>query len=408
MKKKIAIMLIFILIMVLPFQILAQDDEETDYIWLKQEIEIAQKIKEPGIYSKSAVIYDRGSKTILYGKNEHERLPMASTTKIMTAIILVENVSDLSKEIEVVKEAAMVGGSSLELKTGDKITYEGLLYGLLLCSGNDAAAQIAISMAGSIEEFADLMNAKAYSLGLKDTHFITPHGLDEEGHYTTAYELAVIADYALNMQKIAEVVSTKNYTIAVNGYPRALTNTNELLGYLEGVNGVKTGFTHNAGRCLVTSAIRDNFNIITVVLGADTKKIRTRDSINLIEYVYKNYKLINLEDRVEEAYQNWKLVNENRIEITKGIQTSKIEVKLGKIKYTKYPIRKESLENINIDIKTYKLKLNAPVKENYQLANIIISIDNKEIMRVPIEIKKEIAKKGIKEYIIETLELLSN
>ena len=335
MKKKIAIMLIFILIMVLPFQILAQDDEETDYIWLKQEIEIAQNIKEPVIYSKSAVIYDRGSKTILYGKNEHERLPMASTTKIMTAIILVENVSDLSKEIEVVKEAAMVGGSSLELKTGDKITYEGLLYGLLLCSGNDAAAQIAISMAGSIEEFADLMNAKAYSLGLKDTHFITPHGLDEEGHYTTAYELAVIADYALNMQKIAEVVSTKNYTIAVNGYPRALTNTNELLGYLEGVNGVKTGFTHNAGRCLVTSAIRDNFNIITVVLGADTKKIRTRDSINLIEYVYKNYKLINLEDRVEEAYQNWKLVNENRIEITKGIQTSKIEVKLGKIKYTK-------------------------------------------------------------------------
>ena len=391
MKKKIAIMLIFILIMSLPFQILAQDDEETDYIWLKQEIEIAQNIKEPVIYSKSAVIYDRGSKTILYGKNEHERLPMASTTKIMTAIILVENVSDLSKEIEVVKEAAMVGGSSLELKTGDKITYEGLLYGLLLCSGNDAAAQIAISMAGSIEEFADLMNAKAYSLGLKDTHFITPHGLDEEGHYTTAYELAVIADYALNMQKIAEVVSTKNYTIAVNGYPRALTNTNELLGYLEGVNGVKTGF-----------------NIITVVLGADTKKIRTRDSINLIEYVYKNYKLINLEDRVEEAYQNWKLVNENRIEITKGIQTSKIEVKLGKIKYTKYPIRKESLENINIDIKTYKLKLNAPVKENYQLANIIISIDNKEIMRVPIEIKKEIAKKGIKEYIIETLELLSN
>ncbi len=408
MKKKIAIMLIFILIMVLPFQILAQDDEETDYIWLKQEIEIAQNIKGPVIYSKSAVIYDRGSKTILYGKNEHERLPMASTTKIMTAIILVENVSDLSKEIEVVKEAAMVGGSSLELKTGDKITYEGLLYGLLLCSGNDAAAQIAISMAGSIEEFADLMNAKAYSLGLKDTHFITPHGLDEEGHYTTAYELAVIADYALNMQKIAEVVSTKNYTIAVNGYPRALTNTNELLGYLEGVNGVKTGFTHNAGRCLVTSAIRDNFNIITVVLGADTKKIRTRDSINLIEYVYKNYKLINLEDRVEEAYQNWKLVNENRIEITKGIPTSKIEVKLGKIKYTKYPIRKESLENINIDIKTYKLKLNAPVKENYQLANIIISIDNKEIMRVPIEIKKEIAKKGIKEYIIETLELLSN
>ena len=126
------------------------------------------------------------------------------------------------------------------------------------------------------------MNKKAKELNLNHTHFITPHGLDEEGHYTTAYELALMADYALNIEKFSEVVSTKIHNVNINGHIKTITNTNELLGYLNGVNGVKTGFTNGAGRCLITSVERDGFNIITVVLGADTKKIRTKDSINLI------------------------------------------------------------------------------------------------------------------------------
>ena len=250
MVKKKIIALILIILLLVPGLNFAADEEEIDYIWLQEEITSAKEAGEPVVYSKAAVVYDRGSKTILYGKNENEKLAMASTTKIMTAILLVEN-RDLNVEVEVVKEAAQVGGSSLELKTGDKLTYEALLYGLMLCSGNDAAAQIAISIAGSIEEFADLMNSKAELLGLENTHFITPHGLDEDGYYTTAYELAVLSDYALKIPKIAEVVATKTYTVLINGKPRNLINTNELLGYLEGVNGVKTGFTSNAGRCLV-------------------------------------------------------------------------------------------------------------------------------------------------------------
>ena len=191
MVKKKIIALILIILLLVPGLNFAADEEEIDYIWLQEEITSAKEAGEPVVYSKAAVVYDRGSKTILYGKNENEKLAMASTTKIMTAILLVEN-RDLNVEVEVVKEAAQVGGSSLELKTGDKLTYEALLYGLMLCSGNDAAAQIAISIAGSIEEFADLMNSKAELLGLENTHFITPHGLDEDGHYTTAYELAVL------------------------------------------------------------------------------------------------------------------------------------------------------------------------------------------------------------------------
>lgn len=405
MKKRIISIFIICIIITLPIVNLAVDSQEDiDYIWLQETIETAKELKEPTIYSKAVIAYDRTSKAILYGKNEHEKLPMASTTKIMTAIILLENV-DLNQQVEVVKEAAMVRGSSLGLKTGDKLTYEALLYGLMLCSGNDAAAQIAISVAGSIEEFAKLMNEKAKSLDLENTHFVTPHGLDEEEHYTTAYELAVIADYALNIPKIAEVVATKTYTILINGYPKTLSNTNELLGYLEGVNGVKTGFTNNAGRCLVTSVIRNDFNIITVVLGADTKKIRTKDSINLIEYIYGKYELVDLETSINEEFKNWERINKRRIKINKGIEST-VDVQLGEYQYKKYPIEKENLEKIKIQSFANNLVLEAPVSICHTVGNIEIMVNNILLMNIPIQIKEEVRRKGIEEYIFHFLYLI--
>ena len=172
----------------------------------------------------------------------------------MTAIVIIENY-DLNKEITVSKKAAGTGGSRLGLRTGDKITVHDLLYGLLLRSGNDAAVALAETVGGSIEGFAELMNQKAKELNLKNTHFESPHGLDSDGHYTTAYELALITDYALQNSTFAKIVGTKNYTITINGYPKALTNTNELLGNLNGVYGVKTGFTNGANRCLVSLSL---------------------------------------------------------------------------------------------------------------------------------------------------------
>lgn len=143
----------------------------------------------------------------------------------------------------------------------------------MLRSGNDSAVALAIHIGGSIEGFAEMMNQKAKELKLINTHFVVPHGLDKEGHYTTAYELAKIADYALKIDKIKEIVSTKTCTISINNKPKIITNTNELLGSVNGVYGVKTGFTNGAGRCLVSSCKRNNLDIITVVIGADTKNI---------------------------------------------------------------------------------------------------------------------------------------
>ncbi|MGN1311019.1 MAG: D-alanyl-D-alanine carboxypeptidase family protein [Clostridia bacterium] len=232
MKKIKQILIFCFLIICIPIIVFAVDEEdyeELDYVWLEEEINKAKEAEEPNIYSRSAVIYDRTSKTVIWGKNENKEVPMASTTKIMTAIVMLENVENMEEKVIVCKQAASIGGSRLGLKTGDEITYNDLLYGLLLCSGNDAAIQIAVSIGGGVEGFADMMNKKAKELGLEHSHFITPHGLDKDEHYTTAYELAVMADYALNIKEFAKVVSTKNYTVTINGYPKNISNTNELL-----------------------------------------------------------------------------------------------------------------------------------------------------------------------------------
>ena len=273
----------------------------------------------------------------------------------------------------------------------------------MLCSGNDAATQIAVSVTGSIEEFANLMNKKAKDLGLENSYFVTPHGLDNEGHYTTAYELALIADDALNIGKISEVVKTKHYTVFINGYSKNITNTNELLGYLEGVNGVKTGFTNGAGRCLVTSVERDGFNIITVVLSADTKKFRTKDSINLIEYVYSNYELISLEELIDEEFEKWKRINEKRIYICKG-KKDNIETKLEDYKYKVYPVKKDDIKDINMEIQNVKTNFEAPVNKGLEVGNFKLSIGNQTLMNIKIRTNEIIERKDIKDYILNCLQ----
>ena len=403
-KKVIIILLILVSI---PVKLFAQDledeYEDLNYVWLEEEIKTAKEEAEPKINSKYAVVFDRTSKTVIFGKNEEQEVPMASTTKIMTAIVLLENVTNLDEKIEVSKQAASVGGSRLGLKTGDLITYNDLLYGLMLRSGNDAATQIAISVGGSVNEFANMMNKKAKDMGLEHSHFVTPHGLDNKEHYTTAIELAKMADYALNIEKFAQIVSTKNYIVTINGYPKTIRNTNELLGYLEGVNGVKTGFTNGAGRCLVTSVLRNNFNIITVVLGADTKKIRTSDSIKLIEYTYKNYDLVNLSEIVEKGFKEWQQINQKRINVYKG-ENKKVEVRLGKIKYNQYPVLKTEKQNIYVDISSI-LKIEAPVEKNLKIGEAKVALNATEIMNVDIFTCKKIERKTVFFYLKELIQL---
>ncbi len=220
--------------------------------------------------AEAFVVINASTLSVLEGKDIHKRLPMASTTKIMTAIVMCELVEDMSKTIVTTKEMVTVEGSSMGLLPGDTVSYHDLLYGLLLASGNDAANTIAISLCGSLDAFVEKMNIKATELMLEDTSFETPSGLDGENHYTSAYDLACIAAYALKIPEIAQAVATQRATLFYGNppYRRSLTNHNKLIGSYDGAIGVKTGFTVKSGRCLVSAVKRGACCVITVTLNA--------------------------------------------------------------------------------------------------------------------------------------------
>jgi D-alanyl-D-alanine carboxypeptidase (penicillin-binding protein 5/6) len=243
------------------------------------------------------------------------------------------------------------------------------------------------------------MNKKAQELGLENTHYVTPHGLDNDEHYTTAYELAILTDYALNNEKFATIVNTKNCTIYVNGISRSIYNTNELLGNLNGVNGVKTGFTGNAMRCLVTSCTRNGNQIITVVLGADTKKQRTSDSIKLIEYAFNNYERVNIEEIAKEEFENWRQINQKRIHINKA-ENKSIELMLNEIENKVIPMKIGEQKNIKIEINCI-YQYEAPVAQNTKIGNLIIKNGEEILETVDIVSKEEIKRKNILNYMFQ-------
>lgn len=211
------------------------------------------------------VLYEPSEGVVLKGANEGKRLPMASTTKIMTAILAIENL-DLGATLVASKDCTGIEGSSLYIKEGDKIKASDLIYGLMLCSANDAAVMLAISISESVNAFSDLMNEKAKELGLEDTHFTNPHGLDDKEHYTTAKDLAVLSTYALENPIFEGIAATVKKNIAVSDNIRLAINHNKLLKSYDGCIGIKTGYTKRSGRCLVSCAERDNVKLICVTL----------------------------------------------------------------------------------------------------------------------------------------------
>lgn len=257
---------------------------------LKSISAYAQNQNYAHVQNYAEISMEKSTGTVVHSKNADIHLPMASTTKIMTAIIIIENM-DLNKEIVVPKAAVGVEGSSIYLKTDEKISIRDLLYGLMLRSGNDAAAALAISHSGSVSDFVNEMNNKAKELGLKNTHFTNPSGLPDAEHYTTARELCEIARYALLNDEFAKIVSTQNYV----GTHRSFQAKNKILKMLDGADGVKTGYTKAAGRCLVSSATRNGMTVISVVLNCPQMYER---SIELIENVFNGYELVKFDEKM--------------------------------------------------------------------------------------------------------------
>ncbi len=247
--------------------------------------------------AEAAVVINGDTNEIIFSHNKDKRLPMASTTKIMTALLLCEMCDDLSQTIVTTREMVTVEGSSMGLLAGDTVSYRDLLYGLMLASGNDAANTVAIAMSGSVERFVDRMNIRAQELGLCDTHFDTPSGLDGPTHYTTAYELALLSSYAMQNEEFSRAASSESAALFYGNppYRRSLSNHNRLLKSYSDVIGVKTGYTKKAGRCLVSAAKKDGKYVITVTLN---DKNDWADHRALIDFAFSNIKIHTV--RVEE------------------------------------------------------------------------------------------------------------
>ncbi len=260
---------------------------QNDTIETTKRIEVLPLKKQ----SRGAVVIEQSSKRVLYDEGMNEKCYPASTTKVLTALCVLENLP-LDKIITVPKEAEGVEGSSIYLKAGQKISVIDLLYGLMLRSGNDAAVTLAVATSGNIQNFADLMNETAKKCGAVNSNFVNPHGLHDEMHYTTAYDLALICAKAYENEDFCKIVSTSQAKITVDDEVRHIGNKNKLLHLYDGANGVKTGFTKKSGRCLVSGAKRDGMQVIGVVLNHSDM---WNDTVRILDFAFDNYYMCPLD-----------------------------------------------------------------------------------------------------------------
>lgn len=301
----------------------------------------------PDITAESAILIDAHSGRVLYAKDEHQRRPMASTTKITTALIALEK-GKLTDVVTASKHAEETGESSIELMEGQKITLENLLYAMMLPSANDAAVAIAEHVGGTEENFIGLMNRRVQDLGLTDTHYVTPNGLHNPDHFSSAYDMAFIAREALKIPKFREIIATERRDIPWEGHPwlRVLNNKNKLLYRYPFAIGVKNGYTRQAGNCLVGAAEKDGLTLIAVVLKS---KHMYEETQQILEYGFANYQPLKVVSRGE-------LIR--KVDVVNG---TKKQVQVVSSQDVIVAVNPEEVKNINKKVALVNF-LSAPVK----------------------------------------------
>lgn len=345
--------------------------------------------------SKSSIMIEAETGKVLFEKNADAKYPPASMTKIMTLLLTMEaidnNIIKLSDEVTISKNASDMGGSQILLETGEVMTVEDLLKGVCIASGNDAAVALAEYIAGSESVFVEQMNKRAKELGLKNTHFINPHGLDESDHYSSSRDMAIMARELVKHKKILEYTSIYETYLRENLSTKIwLVNTNKLVRFYKGVDGLKTGFTNNAGYCLTATAEKNQMRIITVIMGSETSEIRTKETKELLDYAYAQY------------------TQDILLEKTKIL--GKVKVLNGKEKYSQI-VLKENIKNLRKKSEkrinpTYKLKLKkvkAPIKKGDNIGTAYVYLNNKKIKEVPLTINKTNKKLNIIKLLLRNL-----
>ncbi|MGN0382845.1 MAG: D-alanyl-D-alanine carboxypeptidase family protein [Eubacterium sp.] len=333
------------------------------------------------LYASSAVLYDAEGERVLYEKNGYEEMPMASTTKIMTCIIALEY-GNLSQEAEVSSYAASMPDVQLGIREGEQYVLNDLLYALMLESDNDAAVAIAENVAGSVEKFADMMNAKAKQLGAYNTNFVTPNGLDADGHYTTSKDLARIASYAIKNEQFLEIINTKAYSFSSIDVTRSfnVTNKNAFLNLMQGAIGIKTGFTGKAGYCFVGALENDNKTFVSVVLASGwppNKSYKWKDTMKLMSFGIDNFEYKTICQG--KTYIDEIMVENGVNDKVSLYYNDELELLIG---------NSESITLCNI----YPAKVNAPVKKGEVLGSVLVNIEDNTYCSFPIKAEESVEK----------------
>lgn len=322
---------------------------------------------ESSTSAKGACTIEISTGRILYEKNADAKMPMASTTKIMTAIVAIEN-GDLDEVITIPEEGSGIEGSSLYLKPGEQFTLRDLLYGMMLQSGNDAAVNIAIHIGGSVEGFSAMMNEKAKQIGAVNSNFTNPHGLNDKNHYTTARDLAMITAYAMKDPTFAEIVGTQYYEMIPIGAgdKRTVKNKNKLLWNFADATGVKTGYTSDAGKCYVGSANRNGMHIVTVVLSCPDM---WKDAQALLEDAFSEYRMYDVILRGEIM---------GSVEVGNGIHQSVAALANESVAV---PLKEGEMGKIETKVDLPQ-NITAPVMGGDVIGSAILMMDGKEITQI--------------------------
>ncbi len=349
-------------------------------------IPVTVKAEELDLTAKSSILIEASTGEILSEKNSDEKLAPASMTKIMTMLLIMESLEKneytLDDKVNISTNAASMGGSQVFLEAGSELKVKELLKAIAIASANDAAVAMAEYTAGSTESFVNLMNEKAASLGCTNTTFKNVHGLDTEGHLTTAKDMAIMARELLKHEEILNYSSIyEEFLNKPDGSSTWMVNTNKLIKYYNGLDGLKTGFTKNAGYCLTATAKRNNMRLISVVMNEPTTEKRSSDTIKLLNYGFANYKI--------------------KVVMPKDQDLGSIEIKNGKketvgIKLTEDATNLESISdnkkygfNINVD------KIKAPIKVGDIIGKLEITIDGSVKKEIPITVKEDVKKANI-------------
>ena len=339
--------------------------------------------------AKSAILIEARTGTIIYEKNSHEKLAPASMTKMMSMLLIVEAIEDgklsWDQMITTSENASSMGGSQILLETGEKMSVEDLFKGIAVASGNDAVVALSEAVAGTEEEFVNMMNQRAKELGLEDTNFKNPHGLDTANHYTSAYDMAMIAKELVRHEKVLEFTSIyEDYLREDQENKVWLVNTNKLVKFYDGMDGLKTGYTKEAGYCLTATAKRGDTRFITVVMGEEDTKTRNSETTSMMDYAFGQYE-------VEKVLDKKRTVGTVRVEKGK-VDTIQL-VPMDDV--TILNKKSDQKKNSNYEVKTKTIT--APIKKGEQVGELILEVDGEEKRTVPLTVQESIEKANLLE-----------